>query len=52
MLFVKLSFTLATEEAERIGLDHVSLATGKNKISAGDATLIFHWLRLGNCDKF
>ncbi|CAB4054126.1 COPS6 [Lepeophtheirus salmonis] len=25
MLFVKLSFTLATEEAERIGLDHVAL---------------------------
>ena len=27
MLFVKLSFTLATEEAERIGLDHVRLDT-------------------------
>jgi COP9 signalosome complex subunit 6 len=28
MLFVKLKFTLATEEAERIGLDHVARITG------------------------
>ena len=26
MLFVKLAFTLATEEAERIGLDHVNIS--------------------------
>jgi len=28
MLFVKLAYTLATEEAERIGLDHVARITG------------------------
>ncbi len=32
MLFVKLAFTLATEEAERIGLDHVSFVL-QNKFS-------------------
>jgi len=32
MLFVKLGYTLATEEAERIGLDHVArISTGSNE---------------------
>ena len=30
MLFVKLTYTLATEEAERIGLDHVARISGGN----------------------
>lgn len=33
MLFVKLTFTLATEEAERIGLDHVARISGSNDVS-------------------
>lgn len=32
MLFVELSYTLATEEAERIGVDHVA------RMSSGDST--------------
>lgn len=31
MLFLPLAFTLATEEAERIGLDHVARITGSNE---------------------
>lgn len=33
MLFVKLAFTLATEEAERIGLDHVARISGASDMS-------------------
>ena len=32
VLFVQLEYTLATEEAERIGVDHVA------RVSSGDAT--------------
>ncbi len=38
MLFVKLKFTLATEEAERIGLDHVARITNNGPAgSSGEA---------------
>jgi len=45
MLFVKLPYTLATEEAERIGLDHVARIAGSNdQVSsrAGDHLLAQH----------
>ncbi len=37
MLFVKLKYTLATEEAERIGLDHVARITGSGTTSGSGA---------------
>merc|ERR1740124_1993399 len=45
MLFVKLRYTLATEEAERIGLDHVARIAGSNDQTtskAGDHLLAQH----------
>jgi len=45
MLFVKLPYTLATEEAERIGLDHVARIAGSNDqvtSRAGDHLLAQH----------
>ena len=42
MLFVKLPYTLATEEAERIGLDHVariSVSASENESSKAVDTL-------------
>lgn len=45
MLFVKLPYTLATEEAERIGLDHVARIAGSNDQTtskAGDHLLAQH----------
>lgn len=43
MLFAELTYTLATEEAERIGVDHVArmTATGTGENSTG---------RSGSCD--
>lgn len=39
MLFAELTYTLATEEAERIGVDHVArmTATGTGENSTGQA---------------
>lgn len=39
MLFAELTYTLATEEAERIGVDHVArmTATGSGENSTGNA---------------
>jgi len=45
MLFVKLPYTLATEEAERIGLDHVARIMGSNESvtsRAGDHLMAQH----------
>lgn len=45
MLFVKLPYTLATEEAERIGLDHVARIVGSNEgvsSRAGDHLMAQH----------
>lgn len=38
MLFAELTYTLATEEAERIGVDHVArmTATGSGENSTGN----------------
>ena len=38
MLFAELTYTLATEEAERIGVDHVArmTATGSGENSTGE----------------
>ena len=47
MLFVELSYTLATEEAERIGVDHVArMATAgdASESSQGMLYLCFKWL--------
>jgi len=42
MLFVELSYTLATEEAERIGLDHVARMTSNE---TGDSSLVAEHLQ-------
>jgi len=45
MMFVKLPYTLATEEAERIGLDHVARIVGTNESTssrAGDHLMAQH----------
>lgn len=41
MLFAELTYTLATEEAERIGVDHVArmTATGTGENSTGERVL-------------
>ena len=37
MLFVELAFSLATEEAERIGVDHVARVSTVNTAASGGA---------------
>lgn len=42
MLFVELSYTIATEEAERIGVDHVArLSSSETSDSSTGMTVIF-----------
>lgn len=41
MLFVELSYTLATEEAERIGLDHVARMTSSETGESSLGTEVF-----------
>lgn len=46
MLFAELTYTLATEEAERIGVDHVArmTATGTGENSTGKLSVCMsHW---------
>lgn len=46
MLFAELTYTLATEEAERIGVDHVArmTATGTGENSTGNVSAhVGHW---------
>jgi len=43
MLFVELHYTLATEEAERIGVDHVARMSSNE---AGESSLGEYWLML------
>lgn len=48
MLFAELTYTLATEEAERIGVDHVArmTATGTGENSTGKLSLLLWKLKL------
>lgn len=43
MLFAELPYTLATEEAERIGVDHVArmTSTGTGENSTGNSLVVF-----------
>lgn len=45
MLFAELTYTLATEEAERIGVDHVArmTATGSGENSTGKGGELILW---------
>lgn len=47
MLFAELTYTLATEEAERIGVDHVArmTATGTGENSTGKLLILFEGKR-------
>lgn len=47
MLFAELTYTLATEEAERIGVDHVArmTATGSGENSTGKGGAFILWRR-------
>ncbi len=43
MLFVDVPYTLATEEAERIGVDHVARVSsaGNSDVSSGNSSLLY-----------
>ena len=41
MLFVELSYTLATEEAERIGVDHVARVTSTDVTEESIGTFVY-----------
>lgn len=55
MLFAELTYTLATEEAERIGVDHVArmTATGSGENSTGKGGEFFEvWAGCGHVPSF